>query len=148
MQLILWRHAEAEDGQDDLARELTAQGHKQAERVGRWLRKRLPEDFRVIASPALRTRQTAQGLADRFDIVDALAPGASARTVLRAAGWPDAGDVVVVVGHQPTLGQTAALLLAGAERDWSVKRAAAWWFEARERDAEVVLRAVIAPALV
>ena len=33
MDLILWRHAEAEDGANDLARELTQKGHKQAARV-------------------------------------------------------------------------------------------------------------------
>jgi len=36
MELILWRHAEAEDavGGDDMARALTKHGRKQAERVG------------------------------------------------------------------------------------------------------------------
>ena len=35
MDLILWRHADAEDGADDLARQLTAKGRKQAARVGK-----------------------------------------------------------------------------------------------------------------
>ncbi|MEO7547467.1 MAG: histidine phosphatase family protein, partial [Ramlibacter sp.] len=40
MDLILWRHAEAEDapeGGDDLDRALTSRGEKQAARVAAWL---------------------------------------------------------------------------------------------------------------
>ena len=35
--LILWRHAEAEPGEPDLGRRLTSKGLKQAERMGEWL---------------------------------------------------------------------------------------------------------------
>jgi len=45
MNLILWRHAEAEiqrPGQDDIERELTAKGRRQARRVAKWLDARLP----------------------------------------------------------------------------------------------------------
>ena len=54
---------------------------------------------------------------------------------------------MVVVGHQPTLGRVASLLLAGHEADWSVRKGALWWLAAREREArdQVVLRAVIGP---
>ena len=41
MDLILWRHAEAEEGDNDLARELTPKGEKQAARVAEWLLQRL-----------------------------------------------------------------------------------------------------------
>ncbi len=40
MDLILWRHAEAEKanpGSDDLTRALTAKGEKQATRMAAWL---------------------------------------------------------------------------------------------------------------
>ena len=37
MNLLLWRHAEAQDGDPDLARELTARGRKQAEKMAHWL---------------------------------------------------------------------------------------------------------------
>ena len=59
MELILWRHAEAEDGIPDAKRPLTERGQKQARKMAKWLRKRLPEDTRIIVSPALRCRQTA-----------------------------------------------------------------------------------------
>ena len=53
MDLILWRHAEAEPGEPDLGRRLTAKGHKQAERVGSWLDGHLPQTTRILVSPAV-----------------------------------------------------------------------------------------------
>ncbi len=149
MDLILWRHAEAEDGVPDEARKLTAKGEKQAALVAQWLKARLPKDFVVLASPTQRTRQTAGKLAKKFETSGAVGPGASAGSVLDAAGWPNGDGTVVVVGHQPTFGQVAARLLAGEEANWSVKKGGIWWFSnrARQDEAQIVLRAVMSPEL-
>lgn len=149
MDLILWRHAEAEDGFPDNNRKLTAKGEKQAEKMGEWLRERLPSDTRIIVSPARRTLQTALALKCKFETLREIGVGASVPALLAAAGWPDAKGAVLVVGHQPVLGQTAALLLGGAEADWSVKKGAVWWLSSRVRqdETQVVLRAVMAPDL-
>jgi phosphohistidine phosphatase len=152
MDLILWRHAEAEDagpGEDDLARALTAKGRQQAARAGAWLARHLDPATRVLASPALRCRQTADALGRPFQTVAGIAPDRGVEALLRAAGWPDADGAVLVVGHQPTLGRTAAVLLSGVEREWTVKKGAVWWFRRRAAsDADdVVLRAVLAPDL-
>lgn len=128
MEIILWRHAEAEDGGADLERALTERGIRQASRVGRWLRKRLRGDWRVIASPALRARQTAAGLAMPFEVVASIAPGAEPEAVLNASQWPNGPGNVVIVGHQPTLGQVAARLLAGRQGDVLIRKGGAWWF--------------------
>lgn len=150
MDLILWRHAEAEDGMPDAKRKLTPRGRKQARQVARWLKKRLPADARLLVSPAVRAVQTAQALELPYEEVPRLGTGASASSLLGAAGWPQAGGTVVIVGHQPTLGRAAALLLTGDAADWSVRKGALWWFTCRMRNgnAETVLRAVIAPDLV
>jgi phosphohistidine phosphatase len=147
MELILWRHAEAEDGVPDLDRELTDKGRKQASRMADWLNPRLPQDIRVLVSPATRTLQTAQALGRYFERVPALAPGAGAADVLNAAGWPDSAYPVLVVGHQPTLGQVAMQLLSGQAGDLAVKKGGIWWFQSRERGGQlqVVLRAVAGP---
>jgi len=73
--------------------------------------------------------------------------GVGADAVLAAAGWPDAVHPVLIVGHQPTLGQVAARLLAGVDGDVSVKKAGVWWFQCRWRSdkLQVVLRAVAGP---
>ena len=150
MDLILWRHAEAEPGEPDLGRRLTAKGLKQAERMGEWLDRFLPDTARVLVSPADRAQQTALGLKRKFRTVDEVGPGASAASVLRAAGWPDSREAVVVVGHQPTLGAIASSLLSGEEAWWSVKKGAVWWLSNRDKSgaASVVLRVVIAPDFV
>lgn len=149
MELILWRHADAEDGMPDEARKLTAKGIKQATRMGKWLRRRLPEDVVVLASPARRAQQTARALTPDFRTVLEIGTAASPEDILQACGWPGQDQTVVVVGHQPTLGETAALLLTGASEQWSLKKGAVVWI-ARRADsagARTHLRAAISPDL-
>ena len=147
MELILWRHADAEDSSPDLGRELTDKGRKQAARVADWLNPRLSQDIRILVSPAARAVQTAQALGRHYEVVPALAPGARAEDVLAAAEWPNATSPVMVVGHQPTLGQVAMLLLSGQTGDLTIKKAGVWWFQGRAQmgELQVVLRAVAAP---
>lgn len=170
MDLILWRHAQAEDlplddetllaqkaagetmlvhidPRADLARCLTSKGEKQAERMARWLNQRLSETTRVLVSPAQRTQQTAQALGRPFKTVDAINPQASVDDLLAAARWPRAREPVLLVGHQPTLGLLAARLLTGQDLPWSVKKGGVWWLRSRERDGqtEVTLHAVQSP---
>ncbi len=146
MELILWRHAEAEDGPPDLERRLTPKGEKQAEKIAGFLRSRLPKGARVLVSPALRTQQTACALTKHFETVQDLGPGATAQTVLKATGWPDGKGSVLVVGHQPYLGEIAAALLADLDQSFGIKKGAVWWLERRDR--QTSLRLVIAPDLV
>ena len=153
MELILWRHAEAEIGEPDLGRKLTPRGEKQARRVAEWLHAQLPDSARILVSPAMRAQQTAKALAEvthrKLRTAEDVAPGASVRDVLLAADWPHSKVPVVVVGHQPTLGHVASFLLAGEVREWAVKKSGVWWLSSRERDGEeqTVLRAVISPDL-
>ncbi|MFZ5540227.1 MAG: phosphohistidine phosphatase SixA [Pseudomonadota bacterium] len=153
MDLILWRHAEAEPGEPDLGRRLTPKGEKQARRMAEWLHAHLPDSAKIVASPAARAQQTAQALAElshrKLKTLDAIAPGASADAVLAAVDWPDGRSPVVVVGHQPTLGWVASKVMTGEELPWSIKKAAVWWLQSRSRDddEQVMLRAVISPDL-
>jgi len=147
MDLILWRHAEAEDGSPDLSRELTPKGVKQAQKVAAFLNTYLSSDYRVLASPSARTQQTAAALTNQFTIAPTIAPGASAHAVLQAARWPDEGGTVLVVGHQPTLGEVAAQLLGCSGCLLSIKKGGVWWFSRREREGkpQITLRLVITP---
>jgi phosphohistidine phosphatase len=133
----------------DGERRLTEKGRRQAAVVARWLRKRLPQEVRVISSPARRCQQTAKALGADFETVPAISVGASVPELLKAVGWPDAEGTVVVVGHQPTLGRVTALLLAEGSAEWNIKKGAAWWLSSRRRAGKpsVTLRAVIGPDL-
>jgi phosphohistidine phosphatase len=153
MELILWRHAEAEDGGPDLARKLTPKGQKQARRVAQWLDEHLPSSARVYSSPAIRARQTAQSLIALSDrklrIVTGLAPEAGVDDFLRAVDWPNNRQTIVAVGHQPTLGLVASSLLAGTAQDWSIKKGALWWLSSRTEsgDSAALLVAMVNPNL-
>jgi phosphohistidine phosphatase len=140
--LILWRHADAREAPDetlDHDRPLTAKGERQAAKMSRWLNQHLPDGARVLVSPTLRTIQTAQALERRKRVMEALGPDQTVEALLHAARWPDAKEPVVVVGHQPTLGLTAAYLLAGVMQPWPVRKGALWWIKRRERDGQVEL---------
>jgi len=150
MDLILWRHAEAFDGIPDMTRKLTPKGQRQADAIADWLRAHLPKHTRILVSPATRAQETARALSDTFETVVAIAPGCAPATVLGAAGWPDARTAALLVGHQPALGETAALLLAGESMDFSIKKGGVWWLTHRVRgeSAQVVVRAVVNPDLI
>ncbi|CAB3715608.1 phosphohistidine phosphatase SixA [Trinickia soli] len=151
MDLILWRHAEAEDtAASDAARQLTARGRKQAQTVAKWLKPRLSHDAVILASPAARTVQTVEALTDQYRTVDSIGPGATPQAVLDAAQWPNGlASMVVIVGHQPTLGLVASQLLAGQSTEWTIKKGALWWLANRDRNGsgQCVVRAVISPDL-
>ena len=157
MDLILWRHAEAVEhpeglsGQQgdalDLKRRLTARGEKQAIRMAHWLDRQLPQTAKVLCSPAERTQQTAMALGRKFRTVPSLAPGAAVQSILDAAQWPDARSAVLVVGHQPSLGETVARLLGMAPGACAVRKGSVWWLRYRVREdvSDVVVRCVMAP---
>ena len=160
MDLILWRHADAEqlsEGVDDPLRGLTPKGERQAKRVAEWLNRFLPERARVLVSPTSRAQQTAQMLGRPFKTVEALGPEGTSDGLLAASRWPESTTPVVVVGHQPTLGLAAAYLMTGPRlvgsphepmlRPWSIKKGSVWWLRHRPREdrSEVVLVAVRTP---
>lgn len=137
MDLILWRHAEAQEwtqGCDDMARRLTARGEKQAARMASWLDRQLPDNTRILVSPARRAEQTANALGRKFKIRQEIAPGGTVTQLLELVQWPHARGCVLVVGHQPTLGQTIAQLIGLSATECSVKKGSVWWLRNRQRE--------------
>ena len=151
MELVLWRNADAEKGSSDLKRPLSEKGLAQASRMAAWLRPRLEGDWRILAGPATRARQTAEALGLGFEPSLVLGPLGTEDALLREVGWPNAQRHVLVVCHQPTIGRLAARFLTGHHGEMTVKKGSVWWFSSRI-DEEVgkgviVLRAVITPEL-
>ncbi len=158
MNLLLWRHAEAEDGIPDLARRLTIKGQQQARKVGGWIDRHFPQEGRILVSPALRTRQTADALGRDYQIEKTIAPGADVSNILSVAGLNSDGQPepenenksLLLVGHQPWVGATARFLLTDQDMDWSVRKAALWWLVCRQRfgEGEWTLRCLMDPDLI
>jgi phosphohistidine phosphatase len=149
MELILWRHADAEDGDPDLLRQLTPLGKKQAAHIADWLNVRIPPNLRILCSPATRTQQTADALGRDYEVAEEVGPGADSARVLRAVQWPHGHVPVMVVGHQPTLGRLASRLLFGTPHDLNIPRGAIWWFEQRDPNDPygLFLKAVMTPSM-
>lgn len=147
MELVLWRHADAPPGYPDAERVLSPAGRRQAEIMAGWLRRHLPPGYRVVASPAARAQETARALTATFRTEAAVGTAATPEQVLQKVGWPYGDEIVVVVGHQPTLGAAAALALTGRTHGWPMSTAAIWWLSGREFSSEIVVRAAITPDL-
>jgi phosphohistidine phosphatase len=150
MELILWRHAEAEDvqpGTRDEQRRLTTRGEKQARDMAKWLRRQLPDTTQVLVSPATRTVQTADALKLDYQVEPRIGTSARPDDLLRAARWPEGDGAVLLVGHQPTLGQVAAALMGAQTMDWSVKKGAVWWLSTKLFDGkpQTTLRGIFNP---
>ena len=144
--IILWRHAEAKDiidgddlldmTQSDMQRALTQKGQRQADDMAKWLKPQLPKASLLQCSPALRAFQTAEALhhvnkSYKININQALKPDASLNTVLANIAQFNSCKCLVLVGHQPWLGQLAAYLLGISvtehAKDLLIKKGAIWW---------------------
>ncbi len=151
--ILLWRHAEAEPGEPDAERELTAKGRRQAEKMAAWLDRQLPANCRILCSPTARTLQTIKRLDRKFRSCDALLPDADAQEALALCRSSDRGEPVLLVGHQPMLGTLASLLLTGSAQPWTVRKGSVVWIAARkekedEREGNALyLKAVLPPEL-
>lgn len=142
MDLILWRHAQAQDieaGPDahqaaaaDMARPLTALGSQRAEVMARWLKRRLKSDTRILSSPALRCEQTVITLELPYILHADLAPDKSADDLLALTQWPHGEQAVLVVGHQPVLSHVVMRLLGCADQEWAFRKGAVWWLRSRQ----------------
>ena len=139
-ELLLWRHAEAEEGFPDASRRLTPRGEKQAQRMARWILTHAPQDLRIVVSPATRCQQTAAALGLPLETDQRLSTSGNVADLLAVAGWPEGEantgcykpKAVLIIGHQPTLGRTAARLLSGHEEGWEIKKGALWWLTLTE----------------
>lgn len=153
MDLILWRHAQAEDASTEIpdsARRLTPKGIKQAKNIAIWLERNLTQNCRIIVSPSTRTRQTVAALDRKFNIIEELAPGASADDLIAAANWPYSKESVMIVGHQPSLGELASRLITPFQAECAIRKGNVWWISQRNRDegGQAYLKAIMPPDLV
>jgi phosphohistidine phosphatase len=137
MDLLLWRHANAIDASgdqtEDMLRPLSPRGIKQSQRMAKWLDQHMPDGMRILSSPALRCESTVASLRRKYKLCPELAPTGDVQALLDLAQWPDARTPVLIVGHQPVLGQVIAQLLGMPTQELSVRKGSVWWLRNRIR---------------
>jgi phosphohistidine phosphatase len=143
-QIILWRHADAapadiEQGEDDMQRQLTTKGLIQAKKMAAWLNLQLSEVSILVSSPAERAVQTAEALKQKVIEEYALRPSANLQEVLKFLASLEAKNTalieteiklrksLIIVGHQPWLGQLVTHLTGFSGAEISIKKGAIWW---------------------
>jgi phosphohistidine phosphatase len=114
--LIVMRHAQAGElpGGPDIERALTPQGRDDSAAAGAWLRDGGYRPDQVICSAARRARQTWQHVSEVLGGAPALATeqrvyradAAELAEIIREA--PEDVRTLMVVGHNPAIGQLAA----------------------------------------
>lgn len=148
--LILWRHAEAEDlqhGHSDLERALTKKGHRQAKQMAAWLKKYLPKQTYTMVSPSLRTQETAAYWGEGWQEENRLAPERPLKPILQLLAQSPYEDIMLV-GHQPWIGELAAQCLGMEDAQLSIKKGAVWWLRLPKSGLPYKLYSVQAPDLV
>lgn len=135
--ILVWRHADAEiaraDG-DDMGRALTQKGVNQAKSVAKWLNKHMAKQTIVYVSPALRALQTVEALQFPTQTLDALKPEATLEEILSALDNVGSAEHILLVGHQPWIGQLITYLLGLGTQGMSVKKGALWWLRLGSRE--------------
>ncbi|MGZ8496753.1 MAG: phosphohistidine phosphatase SixA [Candidatus Binatia bacterium] len=122
MNLYLMRHGIAVAADDlgiiqDKERPLTGKGIKRMRRAARGLRRLEIEFDGILTSPLLRARQTADivaaalGMESRLEEITELAPESSVQHLIFGLTRYQDRDHLLLVGHQPLLGQTLASLI-------------------------------------
>lgn len=115
--LILMRHAKSDwsGGEDDFERPLNRRGRGDLPRLARLLKAAAPSPLFVLSSPALRARQTAEGViadASRLHFDEGLYLASWSRLVKALAAAGDAPNVLLVA-HNPGISELAGRLGGG-----------------------------------
>ena len=125
MLLLLCRHAQAAEHDphkypDDTLRPLVGKGRRAQRRVARQLRRRDLIPSRILSSPWLRAWDTAEIMRDGLGLkkstrvtCEALATSPDLAAIGHDVGAKTSHEIVALVGHEPWIGELAALLLTG-----------------------------------
>lgn len=133
LELYLVRHGEAaergKDYPDDSKRPLTSQGIARLRKEAHALNELGVSFDLIIASPLVRTRQTADTLAEvlkgkpTVSTSDSLAPAGTSAAVIQELGKHMRKARIALVGHEPNIGELAARLI-GARSPFEFKKGA------------------------
>ena len=120
MELLLLRHAEALDHAGiDRERPLSPKGHQQAAMVAELLGTYHPRPTLLLSSSAVRTLETAAPIAQQIGLeitpCDWALPGMTLEAAVEKLGSLASAPCILLVGHQPDLGDLATGLLGRSQ---------------------------------
>ncbi|HTL70672.1 MAG TPA: phosphohistidine phosphatase SixA [Candidatus Eisenbacteria bacterium] len=124
MELYFLRHAIAVDPVEyppgrDSDRPLTPEGVKKMTRAAEGMQKLGLSFDDVLSSPYVRARHTAEiaakgvGHKEKIRFTDAMTPGGSLKELLRALKEYEDSSKLLLVGHQPSIGEFVSELVTG-----------------------------------
>ena len=128
MNLYILRHANADtEAATDDARELSEKGREQAKKVAQFCARHGIRPDVIFSSPLIRAQQTAKPVAKELGIEVTtarwLACGATPEAICaQLAALKDAA-AVMLVGHQPDLGELVGYLLGASGDSISIRKA-------------------------
>jgi len=126
MEIYVMRHGiaaarETWGDRPDRERPLTPKGEKRMRAVARGMKRAGLEFGRILTSPYLRARRTAEivgdvlGFEEKIEESTALEPGGSPEALIRTLGERTSeARGVLLVGHEPDLGELVSLFVTGA----------------------------------
>ncbi|MGH7197610.1 MAG: phosphohistidine phosphatase SixA [Candidatus Omnitrophota bacterium] len=125
MELYFLRHAPALSKNEagvstDAERPLSVEGKKEMKRAARGMANLAVSPDRVISSPYLRARQTAEIAAEvlefkkKIEFTEVLTPDADFRDFKKLLDRFEGDENILFVGHQPALGSFISELVSGA----------------------------------
>jgi phosphohistidine phosphatase len=102
----------------------------------------------VVCSPAIRALQTAEALSYKIQTIDSFKPSATLTDVLQALSELNTYEHILIVGHQPWLGQLVSFLFEQTANEdiattlnsppkynnTSIKKGAVWWLRLRSNE--------------
>ena len=114
---------------EDAKRNLTAEGKEKMRKIGRGLQSLCVSLDWIVTSPLVRAVETAEIVAQSFDpavrldLCDGLRPGEPAEKILSLLAKQPGRVRVLLVGHEPDLGNLAARLIgAGPHANLVLKK--------------------------
>jgi phosphohistidine phosphatase len=133
MLVYVLRHGIADDakpGEPDSSRALTSEGRKKLAAVLDRAKKAGAAPSVILTSPYLRAKQTARVAAQTFDCeasvieTSALVPSGSPELVWEEVSEYRAEEQLMVVGHEPLLGELVSYLLDSPSLQVDMRKAA------------------------
>ncbi len=117
-EIILFRHGIAEDYRgSDFDRALTEEGIRKMEEMGRWFSTNVKhEHFRIISSPLVRAKETAEIIAQAIHVPVEIEDWVVDGVFTKLFSFEES-ELPIIVGHNPTL-EIWHMRLTGGDHDF------------------------------